>query len=77
MAYPCKAEFLLSPYDDGSGHRVRVAYNVKDEAPWRGEIRIGEDYGISFPIRDAQAVIDAIRFCASAIDLNLDEEPTA
>ena len=72
--YPSKADFHISPYGDGSRHRVRVAYDTNDSPHWSEEIRIGDDYGISFPPEYAEAVIAAIRFCANALAAR--KEPT-
>lgn len=73
--FPSKAEFSVSPYSDGSGCRVRIAYNSADSDPWANEIRIGDDYGISFPYEDAEAVIEAIRFCAAALRALAEKQP--
>jgi hypothetical protein len=53
---------------------VRVAYDTNDSPHWSEEIRIGDDYGISFPPEYAEAVIAAIRFCANALAAR--KEPT-
>jgi hypothetical protein len=64
--YPSKAEFGLSPYGDGSGHRITVSYDTTDSGAFGKEIRIGE-YVYSFPPEDAEAVIAAIRYSAHAL----------
>ena len=66
---PHRAEFSCGPYDDGSGFHVVVSYDLTDSGRFQHYIRL-DGFAVSFPYEHAQQVIDAIRFCARAIEVH-------
>ena len=73
--YPTKAEFACAPYGDGSGHEITVSYDTCDKDDWRCKIRLN-GLDVTFDYQHAQAVLDAIRYAAFAIEAHTRKEPT-
>lgn len=72
-ANPAKAEFGCGAFDDGSGYGVTVGYDTTEKGVFAGHILL-DGFAVTFPEKDAEEVIAAIRYCAAALRARKDTD---